>query len=526
MKNERIPAVLSVLGMLFLGPAIRSPAAFLEEGFEHLSVGQSAGDLPGWTVLRSGDVACSADSNRVFEGSRALDVPFQGSPVEDRWSSAAFTNFTGQYAPTSHPVIRMSLMLYRENIMQSVTIGMGRGTNLIVWVGSNPLRNAIVVNNHTTAVNFVTGRFASLHLLYDMAENKAALEYDGVNVMPWQAVGSAVCTQFNLFAVRRVTPRADITAQGDVALDLVSVETFPAQTRAWFRFEDEGPLKLIEHTGSFLPGTLHFTGYFEPGPWSELKGGNGATRNRSARRNFLAYDAAMARSTMILNDWTLEFLMRIDPSEKNGLGTPVFELEPPGSPMTASNAVIAVNWSTNEFMNVALRMDNCPLPGQLHNLPNFVPLPADGRWHHVALVRISGAVQAYLDYELYNSATLEADVSDGSYHPTPEHTLSMGRAGMTTNCSLDEVRLTAWALEPGEFIAVNGPAFAGGWRAEGTNLQVRVEQFDHVSYLVQINTNQLEGNGWQTWYTYAATGTTQVITFGRPPGPGHILRLR
>ena len=507
MKLRKLPKgggqfpkrILGVVAMM-AGLALPGRGELLYEGFDTLETGQVAANLPGWGLYRSNDEAGAAHTNHVFQGSRTLDLPYVGSLTGDKWTSAAYTNFNCVYAATSHPVIRMSAMLYRENNNQSVTLGIGRGTNLVVWVGSDALRNAIVVNNHTTGVNFVTGRYASIHPLYDMAENKAALEYDGVNVMPWQAVGSSVCTQFNLFAVRRFTPLADLSARGDVAVDLAVVETFPPKTRAWFRFEDEGHYRLTDQTGSFLPGELYFTGRFEPGPWSGLRLPNGTAHNRNARRNFCAYGASMAKTILGLADWTLEFLVRIAPAQLAD-NTPIFMVDRPGSPLTGTNTWISVIWVTNQTLSLALRMNNCQFTGLHHSVPDAAQLPADDRWHHIALVRNGGALQVYQDYELYNHINLQPGISDGDYNLTPEHFIEMGHIEFTTNSCLDEVRLTDRILDPAEFLAPPLPVAAKEFRLVGTNAQMRVEQVDHRGYRVQINTNLLAGGSWTNWYT-------------------------
>ncbi|MFH0878458.1 MAG: hypothetical protein V2A34_01975, partial [Lentisphaerota bacterium] len=277
-----------VLLCLLLGFTMQVHGELLYEGFESLSVGQSVEALQGWGMLDAGDVACVAVSNHVFLGSRALKVTHQVSLFDNMWSSSAFTNFNCIYRSTNHPVIRMSVMLYRENNKQLVQLGLGRGTNLQVWVGSSASREAIVVNTYTTAVNFVTNRFASLTLLYNMANNQASLDYDGVNIMPWRLVGASVSTQFNLLAVRRYLPMADLTTSGDVIVDQAVVETFPPATKAWFRFEDENHDQLTDQTGSFRPAPLYFTGSFAPSAWSQLKIENGVTHNRNAYRNAIS----------------------------------------------------------------------------------------------------------------------------------------------------------------------------------------------------------------------------------------------
>ena len=171
--------------------------------------------------------------------------------------------------------------------------------------------------------------------------------------------------------------------------------------------------------------------------------------------------------------------------------------------MTASNALIRVLWSTNQFLNMTLRMDHCSYPGNIHSIVQAVPLPADHRWHHIAFVRSGGNLEAYLDYELYNYYALNA-ISDGSYHPTTNHYVVLGDVDYTENSSMDEVRLSGRALTLDEFITINGAAFVGDLRVVGTNCSVRVEQRDHTGYRVEINTNNLTGNGWVTWYTSCA----------------------
>jgi len=143
---RRFPGRLTpALLCLVLGFVIQVHGELLYEGFESLDVDQSVDGLQGWGKLGGGDVDCTAVSNRVFLGGRALGVTHEVSLFDNLWSSAAFTNFSCIYRSTNHPVIRMSVMLYRENNKQLVQMGLGRGTNLQVWVGSSVLRDAIVV---------------------------------------------------------------------------------------------------------------------------------------------------------------------------------------------------------------------------------------------------------------------------------------------------------------------------------------------------------------------------------------------
>ncbi len=518
-------AVRALLG-LFLGASLQSDGEFLYEGFESLDVGQSVGQLQGWGTLGGSDVDCVASSNHVFQGCRALSTTDQGTLVE-KWSSAAFTNFSCVYRATNHPIIRMSVMLYRTNNSQVVRLGLGHGTNLQVWAGSSTAKSAIVVNNYTTGVNFVTGRFVNLTLLYNMAENRTALEYDGVNIMPWRSVGSSVSTQFNLFAVRRHIPAFDLSIAGEVTLDAVTVETFPAATEAWFRFEDDAHDQITEHTGSFRPAPLYFTGFFAPCAWSQLKIENDVVHNRNAYRNAISADISRnALTNFFLNNWTLEFLASIDDSETTAISRLLFEITTSEPAMTATNAQISIIWATNQFLYASLRKDRCDLPGGLHNIPQAVPLPADHRWHHIAFVRSGQYLETYLDYELYRYVELTLPISDGSYHLTTNHYAVLGDVDYTHNSSMDEIRLTGRALAPDEFLSINGAAFMGNLRLEGTNFHACVEQRDHTGHRIEINTNNLAGNSWATWHTYTATGTTQDISFGLPTVPHSAIRLR
>jgi len=166
---------------------------------------------------------------------------------------AIYTNVFDERDGATFPVVRLSAWVYRENMKQNLTFSLGTGGVSQVTVG-NTLGGAIYANGITTSVAWVTGRYTRLVLWFDL-DDRVMLDYDGTNVLPW--------TPLNLPAwvprydhVKIVRSAQVIPPTGSMYVDDLAVETVPARTWAWWRFDAQQDLRNEEFTGWFNVGTL------------------------------------------------------------------------------------------------------------------------------------------------------------------------------------------------------------------------------------------------------------------------------
>lgn len=449
---------------LLLITAIMVCAEYLHDSFETYPEHAYISVYDGWSTLgelgRTGIII----THPVSSGSQAMELPYAaGTTLFNRRALAGYTDFIHPNPTNSHPVIRASVMLYRQNLNQQVSMNLGNRSNQVVTVKSNLQRTRIVVNSYTTAVNFVVGEYANLTLYYDIDQHLASLDYAGTNIMPWRSVGSSSTNTLNAFSLRRDS--VGLGTEGMVAFDEVVVETFPRHTWAWWRFERETYRMIPDRTGRFLPSERPSPGstsrWVQPS-WNMLSVKGQPYHNRQALQQFHTSTLLVpTQETGIQNFWTLEMIVKIAPAQDATVS--LFEWGEPNEPQQSTNSWIAVQWEADSNLRLNLREMSRPDTNRETKLFTNV-LPADDRWHHLAVVKSGSQLRMYVDYDFLVIHDL-GDAADDLYAFNTTSRSVIGQRmqpGATTsrsseNTSADEIRFSWDALGKEDFLQLDQP---------------------------------------------------------------------
>lgn len=158
--------------------------------------------------------------------------------------------------------------------------------------------------------------------------------------------------------------------------------------------------------------------------------------------------------------------------------------------------------------------------------PPIVPSPiALGHWHHIAFIVQTNKILFYVDYQLLGEATY-ADYAPGTF--TNINTGSLGGIISdpfnTFEGFMDEIRVTAAALSPAQFLQVVG-GLKPGFRAmsvDGLGARLTLVTESGVTYRVQSTTNLTPSTPPTVWsnvgnvFTGLTFYTTVTNTGGSP----------
>lgn len=430
------------------------------ETFDAMPEG-SITNQPGWESVGSGAglYAATVSSLRPNRGSKALFLGNPPTATDQR--VAMYTNVFDERDGTAFPLVRLSAWVYRENMKQNLTFSFGTGEVSKVTVG-NTSDGAIFVNGITTSVAWVTGRYARLVLWFDL-DGTVMLDYDGTNVLPW--------TSLNLPAwvprydhVKIVRSALVIPATGSIYVDDLAVETVPAYTWAWWRFDAQQGLRNEEFTGWFDVGTLTNAPAdpWRPPLWDRLTvASNAAAGEKDMYRNQAAFAGPKQPSTparfsrFSTTDWTLEMLFFFDRNATNRFN--LFLMEDDTAP---AGSLIWLSWSASMgTLNATLR-NNASSANTQYTLLSGAP---DNRWHHLAVVKAgSKNLYTYLDYQQIPGYIELGAAADGTYSFGSNTTVVLGGFGTSAPLDdrilVDEARFSGkYIMDPGDFLSPGRP---------------------------------------------------------------------
>jgi len=389
-------------------------------------------------------------TNHPYGGYKTLELYTNG------YSSphAIVHNFWHTNSAANAPIIRMSAMLYADNVSNGIIWGLGTGytnRNLQIWTSSS-YPHTIHVGSSDTGYELVTGRYARMNFYFDMDANRASLDYDGRTISTWKYCSNTLTNKFNLMHFIRATN----DPAGRLLFDNVILDDFPVATWAWWRFEEGTGTVTRDHLGHF---PMQYITNTYGANWLDMD----PTWRYSGEKDLLDQHGLSAYAVEVVNpctntpvftNWTIEALMRCD---TNGF----------------LDTAAILNWTARTngryhgaTINYSLGMNFTPMIDlrdaqevDSYNCDHFTSratLPADNEWHHIAAVKEGTNLYFYRDSLMCTNYSLSSYAS-GSYQFSTNTSLFLGRAAnsnaaVRTNHALSELRFTCRALAPCEFM--------------------------------------------------------------------------
>lgn len=423
------------------------------EDFDGMPTGPIT-EQAGWSsTLGFGDSAQSLVSNlSLASPPNALRLPPLG-PGE----SAKVANYDQLYY-NGTGIVRISFELYRRNNNQEFQMVLARGASGRLTMSGDAVGN-ILLNSNATTGSFALNRFATYTVLYNFGTGYAAMELDGVQILPWTSVATTSsflwCDQIRFLRF----PRTGVTDTGNILIDDLSVQSIPNLVECWWRFEEGEGTVASEHTGTFNKGVYQVSSGtpWIPAPSAlfNLYNGVDAVRDRYARQN-TNVSTLVPRKSVGMITWTLELVVRLTGYTNSTL------LEWASTPTPDSSGC----WLKLEYYpapgQMILRMrDDADTTGDADS-PNVLGLPHDNEWHHVAFVKTSTHMFTYADYKLEDTHPLQT-CADGNYtfgtgsrmHIGQDHT---GGDRVGGGVGIDEIRFSSGTFLE-NFLRVDHPFF-------------------------------------------------------------------
>lgn len=430
------------------------------------------------------------------------------------------------WSTADHPVIRLSAQVFCEQTNQTVQmIAEDTHDNKLV-VTLDGADGHIKLDGSDTGAFFVTNRFADLVLYYDMVDDVAALDYNGANIQTWTAISGTVNTQFTDFGFHRL----GTGGTGEVFIDNMFAEIYPASTVAWWRFEEGEREYTAERTGRFPP--CRISEYGDRG-WRQpevdlIYDGRSDVPDLHVYKGPILETRTNSQESVVMTNWTVEGVAKILPdatyAEFMHFGV--------GNGFNDTNSQIDVSWLGSAALVTAdLRDNNETTSGSQYLYNTNSILPSDGDWHHVALVKTNNQLIYYLDYQALATNTLNSQ-SSGTYTFGTDAVVRVGKAlngsGSThEDCTFDEIRLSNGALATTNFlqsslpIIVDKPADydAATWWFEFMSIPGKTYQLEYKTILA-------DGFSWTpAGSPLTATGHTTPISMPRYVSDRAVIRV-
>jgi len=438
------------LYVCILTPAV---AELAHETFESRNLGQ-VNTLVGWGGSATGALVSSA---QPFSSAKSLELPDQSG--FNGVVSAMYTGFNFTKTPADHAVIRLEFELYLANT--NVILGAALGTVGTPQAYLLMQNGSVFFNTGDTGRDHATGRYAQVVMYYDMIGNRVSLDYDHVNVVPWTGSGLPATSSFNMVSFS--SQQNSSVTEASIFIDNIVLETFPADTVSWWRFQEGYGARMAEQTGRFPPVDLMGGSALRwDQSFSDPLNDGSDVRNPYA----LVYPNAEASTqrfdTIVLSNWTAEAIFRTLP----GCDNFTFFCWNTGAGYDTTNSRIDIGWySISSNLLVYLRDDDETDTDTL-TLSSLGVLPADGQWHQVALMKSNNQLHVFRDYQFLGTHAL-GPLASGAYrmesgnHSRVGILMNNGNAGDERNI-IDEIRITARALDEGEFLQPGQPIFLQG----------------------------------------------------------------
>lgn len=453
-----------------------------------------------------------------------LPVP-PGSPSETTSSLLFSAPDAYVWSPSDHPVFRVSTRIFCERTDQTVTLSGGYNGSKKLQVVLDGTSGHIYLDGTDTGVSVVTQEFADVVLYYNMSTDQASLDYNGTNVQTWVDVSGSVATQFNEVGVSRES------GSGAVYVDDLFVEIFPASTVGWWRFEEGSGERVAERTGRYPSTACNIWNHHKE--WQE-PAVDLAYNGREDIPNLHAFSGpnldivTNTLSTVVMTNWTFEGVVKIHPEA--GSNAQLIHMGV-GLGHNTTNSQIAISWQSGSSNLSASVRDNDQSTTDTDYLWNDdAKLPADGDWHHFAVIKTNNLLITYLDYQPTTTNGLTFKGS-GVYEFGPESVARIGRTLNHGNSAteyhfFDEIRLSSGVLEPKEFLQSARPFIEEC--PDDYTAAVWLYQFSSIpgfDYRLQYTDQLDDPTLWTDGSMVSATNHMTSVTLPRQSGQSAFVRV-
>lgn len=436
-----ITLMITLLMITGLGTA--RAAEHVWENFDEMPLG-SVASQPHWTGFMA---ARTAQVSNAQSHSPSNSLRFPWNTNSPNATAAGRANLNVRLGDLTGQVVRVDFQLFIPNTNTPFSVALipssGQSLNFINQggvgrIGFDPY--------NATPIPLIPNGFIPVTMLYHAGRNQYALEYFGARVVDWSnAERPTAATQFNSLLFLRIGDT--LASTGNMYVDNLRVETYPYDVWAWWRFNWENPLP--EQLGQF--SLVWNTMLASPTPaashpvwdgWHEFHNEGAIQYVQTARASNTAATASAA-------NWTLEAVVRIAEDHTQTLFHWGRDLG-----YTSTEAMIELRYEANNGIRALLR------DGQQATSDHFsqvtAPFPADGRWHHIALVKSGTDLLTYVDYQMVDATPLNA-FARGNYmfgagtEAGIGRTLNNAHQALATT-AMDEIRFSSRALEPYSFL--------------------------------------------------------------------------
>lgn len=465
-----------------------------------------------------------AQVSNVLPATSPNGLQFAPPAGDKQMTLAMYTNLNAQYSYTgpNHPVLRTSFMLYKENARQNFAFLQGLdGDEMGILTDTND--GTIIVNETDTGISFVTGRYAEVVYLYNMSNNDSCVQYDGTNILNWSGTDAPSLTQIVYAAFCRFP---DAYAGAPLGVDQVHVDKPTPGTVAWFRYET--PTNVAsDHAGYFRASRIIGGGNGSVAASPPLFDGVQERVNDLGRASFRLAELLPWTNTTKMSEWTLEAILAARPEAVETGGNLQFLDWGTGSGTDTTNAQINLVWlRTTQQLSLYLR-DARQTTAANQYLPSLGDMAADGRWHHVALVKTGAWLSVYVDYRPMSHRSLDGTASGDYEFYSSSHT-RIGESNNGGNSSnpyqlLDELRFTARALRTSEFLQFGQPEIVSAPDPTAANWNLDVMTISGRTYNVETASRP----GAMPWTTLMPVNiaTGHYSTFTIPATTNRALRI-
>ncbi len=493
-------------------------AELMHETFDTYALG-AVSNQPGW---ESAPTIAVVTASNPMSSPNALEL-FDIAAEPPGIISAGYTNFSYTYRGTNHSVIRAAFDFYRDDTNDAVGAYLElEGDQRLLLVTKN---GTVRLNAIDTGTPFITGRYVHVAFYYDMSNNRAAVDYDHIRILDWTDAGGTVSTQFNTLRLARTVQ--GLGAGGFALFDNIVVESFPADTVVWWRFDACESNILADVTGRFEPMVQYGLGrQLEPSVSDPLYAGEDV-RNPHSFRYPWTRSTTNRQGMITFSNWTVECLLRLEPGVPN---SSIIDWGTGFGGSTVTNTHIGMSWNrTSTNLQFHLRDGD----GDSFSTDYIHPagrVAADDRWHHVAAVKSGNWLNVYVNYEPAYAGQLETVARDTYIFDTNSAIrcgvgLSGGNSA-TTQTVYDEVRLTARALSTHEFLQLGQPWIVDGeCGTEAPIWDLEVVTISGKTYRLDIGYSSDGPGSWTEITNFVATSHTEQVSFDAPTGKVGYLRF-
>ncbi|MBU0677056.1 MAG: LamG domain-containing protein [Verrucomicrobia bacterium] len=444
----------------------------------------------------------------TYSGTKSMELPANFQDWHEWTQSQAVAHgFTYTNTGIHDGIIRMSTMLYVEKTNSDVRFELAWGFDKKLSARVRPYDGKLTLGSvGVSSVPVVTGRFARLTVYHDMNTLKSAMDYDDQRVIPWRNCGVTLSNRFNWFFFSRRD-----TNTSRVIVDDVGIECFPTGTWAHWRFEEGVGEKTTEHLGHIPTQSItnHFAGDWIPGGTDPVWTGTDDLLNEHGLSGYSSEIVHPFTNTPVMAEWTIEAIMKCEPGAWDG------------PTILRMGRLWIQGYYHGASLSLALGGGRPRIEardsqeGDNTSIDWFITtnsMPFDNEWHHIAAVKQEEWIRLYIDHKPASAILPMSSVSSGTYQFTTNTLVFLGRIFGTNEAAreehaLDEVRLTARALDPTDFLQFGEPEIVGSpgqW-------QFNVTTIDGQEYYMQGTTN-LTRFPWPLWDDMGSVTATDVVT--------------